>query len=710
MGHDAKQYPIEKIMAAAELASSLKEGVTDELVKLLGDDDSAVRYWAALGLLMRGSDAVNTCRKPLHKALNDASPYVCVVAAEALGRYGNEEDLGKALPVLLDLAPVDRNGVCVSMAALNALDELDEKAQSAKQTIAAFPKTTKNSPKRMGGYPKRLLQKILADLSPDDWTQWGGSDGRNMVSNAKGLPDTFVPGKKRPSGGGIDPPTTENVRWAARLGLFAYGNPTVARGKVFVGTDDGLLPLIDDRFRRTRGGMVQCLEEATGKLLWKLVTPKREKLPKDAHFGHQFLGTCSSPTVDGDRVYVVTSACELVCLDVNGQADGNDGPFQDEGRYMVPPDKPPVELNSTDADIIWIYDMIDEAGVVPHDAAACSALVHGDVVYVGTSNGLDEPHLKMPAPLAPSLIALNKHTGKLLATDGEKIGTRMFHAQWASPSLGKVAGRTLIFFGGGDGVCYAFEALTEKPSEPIELETVWSYDCNPPEYRLRDGKPIPYYDGDRRKRRGNNDDGLYVGPSQIIATPVFHNNRVYVAIGQDPAHGRGKGLLHCIDATGTGDVTGSAKVWSYDGLDRSLSNVTIADGLAYCPDVAGRLHCLDADTGRCYWVHETKAETWGTPLVADGKVYLGNQRDFYIFAAGREAKLLGKIHLGSSIYSSAIVANRVLYVTSQKYLWAVAETQSTKQAETQSTKQVETQSTKQAETQSTKQAETPSAE
>ncbi|NQU25012.1 MAG: PQQ-like beta-propeller repeat protein, partial [Candidatus Nealsonbacteria bacterium] len=141
---------------------------------------------------------------------------------------------------------------------------------------------------------------------------------------------------------------------------------------------------------------------------------------------------------------------------------------------------------------------------------------------------------------------------------------------------------------------------------------------------------------------------------------------------QDPAHGRGKGLLHCIDATGTGDVTGSAKVWSYDGLDRSLSNVTIADGLAYCPDVAGRLHCLDADSGQCHWVHETNAETWGTPLVADGKVYLGNQRDFCVFAAGREAKLLSKTHLGSAIYSSTIVANGVLYVASQNYLWAVA--------------------------------------
>ncbi|HUT12575.1 MAG TPA: PQQ-binding-like beta-propeller repeat protein [Thermoguttaceae bacterium] len=509
-------------------------------------------------------------------------------------------------------------------------------------------------------------------VSGADWPQWGGSDGRNMVSDAKDLPDSFVPGQSLPSEGGVDPQTTERVKWTARLGSLAYGNPTVADGRVFVGTDDATLAG-DSRFQRTRGGMVQCFDEATGKLLWRLVTPKRDELPADTHFSHQWLGTCSSPTVDGDRVYAVTSAGEVVCLDVDGLADGNDGPFREEGRYMVPPDEPPVELASGDADIIWCFDMIDQAGACPHDAASCSALIHGEMLYVGTSNGVDASHLKMIAPEAPNLIVLEKKTGRLVATDGEKIGRRMWHAQWSSPSSGTVNGRTLIFFGGGDGVCYAFEALSEVPETPVELKKVWFYDCNPPEYRFRDGKPIPYYDGDKRKRHGNNDDGLYLGPSQIIATPVFHNNRVYLPIGQDPAHGRGRGLMHCIDATGTGDVTTSGKVWSYDGIERSLSSATIADGLVYCPDVSGKLHCLDAGTGKCYWVHDTKTEVWSSPLVADGKVYLGTKKDFLVFAAGKEPKVLSETYLGSPVYSSAVEANGVLYVTSQRYLWAVAD-------------------------------------
>ncbi len=514
------------------------------------------------------------------------------------------------------------------------------------------------------------VASLWTAASGADWPQWGGRDGRNMISHETGLPEGFEPGKKRPSGEGIDLETTENVKWAARLGTYAYGNPTVAHGKVFVGTDDLTLDG-DPRFSRSKGGMVKCLDEATGDLVWQLVTPNRTRLPKDTHFTHQFLGTCSSPTVDGDRVYVVTSANEVVCLDVDGLADGNDGPFRDEGQYMAGPDNPPVELGPRDADIVWRFDMIDECSVIPHDAASCSALVCGDMVYVGTSNGVDEPHKKVVAPLAPSLVVLDKHTGRLVAADGEKIGTRLYHAQWSSPSMGKVGDKTLVFFGGGDGVCYAFEAVAEARQEPFQLKKVWSYDCNPPEYKYRDGKLIPYYDGDRRKRRGNNNDGLYVGPCQIIATPVFHDNRIYLAIGQDPAHGRGKGLLHCIDATQTGDVTQTAAIWTYDGLDRSLSTAAVADGLVYAPDVAGRLHCLDAETGRCHWVHDTKGETWGSPLVADGKVYLGNKRSFFVLAAGKEPKLLSEIRLGSRVYTSAITAGGVLYVASQRYLWAV---------------------------------------
>ena len=151
-------------MAAAELASSLKPGVTDELVRLFEDEDSAVRYWAAMGILMRGTDAVGASKAVLKKALADDSPHVRVIAAQALGQYGSESDAAEAVSVLMKLAPVDANGVFVSMLALNALDALDGKAKSAADEIAALPQKDPSAPKRMGGYVPNLIKKTTADL------------------------------------------------------------------------------------------------------------------------------------------------------------------------------------------------------------------------------------------------------------------------------------------------------------------------------------------------------------------------------------------------------------------------------------------------------------------------------------------------------------------------------------------------------------------
>lgn len=507
-----------------------------------------------------------------------------------------------------------------------------------------------------------------------DWPQWGGHDpGRNMVSPETGLPESFTPGTKSPQGAGILPETTEHVRWAVRLGSYVYGNPTVADGRVFVGTDDTSLRG-DPRLQPTKGGMVHCLDERTGRVLWRLVTPNRpaSRLPERALYGQQHCGTCSSPAVSGKRVFVVTTACEVICLDVNGLADGNDGPFRDEGQYLVGPGKPPVALAPDDADILWVCDLVDQLGVCPHDVASCSVLVDGRFVYTTTSNGVDSPHVKCLRPDAPSFIALDTETGRLLATDDEGLGRRLWHCAWSPPSLGVVNGRKLVFFGGGDGVCYAFEALREVPDQPGLFKKVWQYDCNPPHYRMRAGVEIPYYVGDKRKSYSTNkNDGTYLGPSQIISTPVFHEGRVYVTIGQDPMHGRGRGLLHCIDASQTGDVSRVGCVWTYEGIERSIASVAIADGLLYAVDLPGRVHCLDVATGRPCWVEPLQAETWATPLLADGRLYVGTNKRLAVLAAGKEPKVLARISLGSPSYGTPVAANGTLFVASAQYLWAV---------------------------------------
>jgi outer membrane protein assembly factor BamB len=320
--------------------------------------------------------------------------------------------------------------------------------------------------------------------------------------------------------------------------------------------------------------------------------------------------------------------------------------------------------------------MMDELGVFPHNASNCSLLIVGDLIYACTSNGQDWTHVNIPSPNSPSLIAINKITGQLAGEDNAGIGPRIFHGQWSSPSMGVVNGRTLIFFGGGDGVCYAFDAKPQKgdgspivpvvPGPPINrvedkdtyyLKKVWWFDCNPPERRVHDdAHKYPAPDG----------------PSEVNATPVFWHNRVYVAVGQDPEHGEGVGILNCIDATQTGDITKTGRIWSYEKIHRSLSTVSITpDGVMFIGDFSGFLHCLDANTGGEYWTDDLKAHMWGSTLVADGKVYCGDEDgDFFVYAASKEKKLISQTNLGGPVYSTPIVANGVLYVHSNTHLFA----------------------------------------
>jgi outer membrane protein assembly factor BamB len=343
----------------------------------------------------------------------------------------------------------------------------------------------------------RLLLTILwlaslpaAHVAAADWPQWGGSQQRNMASAEKGLPASFDPGRKRRDRLGFDPKTSKNVKWMVRLGTENYSSPTIANGRVYIGTNDE--DLDDPRFEQTRGGVLMCLSESTGELLWRLVVPRleidRSKVSED--FDDMNLGICSSATVDGDRVYIVSNRCEVLCLDAKGLADGNDGDFCDEENFSVRNDMPAVKLTKRDADILWRFDMVRDLPVFPHDAANCSVLIHGDILYVGTSNGVYDG--KVVLPDAPSLIALNKHTGKLLARDDSDISRNVFHGQWSSPSYGKIGERELFFYGGGDGVCYGFEPLASEATTVGKLTEAWRFDANPPHYRTRDGQPIDY--------------------------------------------------------------------------------------------------------------------------------------------------------------------------------------------------------------------------
>jgi outer membrane protein assembly factor BamB len=446
---------------------------------------------------------------------------------------------------------------------------------------------------------------------------WGGTTERNMVSSETNLPMKW------------DPESGLNIKWTAALGSQTYGNPVIIGGKIFVGTNNQGL-----RNPKQGGdrGVMMAFHEVDGKFLWQHANPK---LASGRVNDWPQQGVCSSPFVDGDRLYYVSNRCELVCLDTEGFLDGeNDGPFTQE-----------TDKSEIDADIVWKLDMMGELDVFPHNLAVCSPLVVDDLVFTVTGNGVDEGHIHIPSPLAPSFIAVNKKTGALVWEDASP-GENILHGQWSNPAYSVIKGVPQVIFPGGDGWIRSFEPKTGK--------LIWKFDCNP--------KDAVWELGGAGTR------------NNIIATPVIYDNKVYIAVGQDPEHGEGEGHLWAIDATKTGDVTETGLVWhrGYKDFNRSISTVAIYDSLLYTADLSGFVYCLNAQTGEHYWTYDTYAAIWGSPFVADGKVYIGDEDgDVAVLKTGKKLELLYEINMGSAVYTTPVAKNGVLYVTNRSTLFAL---------------------------------------
>jgi outer membrane protein assembly factor BamB len=482
---------------------------------------------------------------------------------------------------------------------------------------------------------------VISIVYADDQSQWGRRYSRNMVSDETGLPEA------------LDPATGENIKWVANLGAQTYSTPVVSGCRVLIGTNN-------DRPRNPQHkgdrGVLLCLDEEDGSLCWQLVVPK---LTPALYRDWPRSGICSPATVEGDRVYIVSNRGEVMCLDLHGLTNGNDGPYKDEGRHMTARNAEPEEVSETDADIIWLFDMQAEAGVHQHDAAHSSILLHGRFLYVNTSNGLNDKHQFIPATDAPSLIVLDKMTGRLAAQDAEHIGPRIFHSTWSSPAAGEVNGRSMVFFCGGDGVCYAFEALQTVPETASvpKLKKLWQFDCDPTAPK----ENVHQYLRNHRE-----------SPSNIKSMPVFHKGRVYITYGGDIWWGKNRSWLKCIDATNTDDLTNSDELWSYELNGHCCSTPSVQDDLIFVTDCEGYIHCVDAETGKPFWNHDAGDEIWASTLVADGKVYIGTRRgNFWVFAASKNKKIISSIKLDSPIHGSPVAANGVLYIATMKNLYAV---------------------------------------
>lgn len=511
---------------------------------------------------------------------------------------------------------------------------------------------------------RAITEKELKEIQKQNqqknypWPLFGGTLQRNLVNLVDtGIPDDFA----------VDPEAPKRIKWTANLGSKSYGGPVVAEGKVFIGTNNEQPR--DPKITEDRG-VIMCFDAGTGKFLWQNTY---KKLPSGLVNDWPREGICSTPIVENGKLYYVSNRCEVVCAQTSTGKE------------------------------VWKYDMIENLKVFPHNLSTCSPLIAGDLVFVCTSNGVDEGHINIPSPQAPSFIAIHKDTGKLAWQNNDpsknllkapaggdrdafikklvNSGQLLMHGQWANPAYAEVNGVAQVIFPGGDGWLRAFD--------PTSGKVIWKFDCNP--------KDTVYELGAKGTR------------NDFVNTPIISNNKLYIGVGQDPEHREAIGHFWCIDldravklgkTNPDGDVSpkdnnfdskaavnmNSALAWHYGGrgtkeeaipgrnyvFGRTLSTACVHDGVCYIAELAGYVHCLDAETGKRHWYHNVRAPIWSSPYYVDGKIFMGTDDEvLYVFEHGREKNILAEIDMFGKVRATPIVANGTMYIMTETKLYAI---------------------------------------
>ena len=339
--------------------------------------------------------------------MGDPIPGVRWAACEALASIGPAAE--SAVPQLIEA--LTDEFLYVRIFAAGALGSIGPKAQAAREALRA----------------------AADDPALRDEAEWalnriaGVASGKPVASPLVPAP-SVAPQLQTTVAQAGNPPvdwdttTGRNIVWSVELGNETFGRPVVAGDAVYVGTDNArhMNPAIQEQ-----SGVLMAFRVADGAFLWQDVATKKERGLRE------FLlpSTTSAPYVEGNRLYYVTAECQLRALDTQGFRDGeNNGPYREEAFQ-----------DDAAADIAWELDMCS-LGVFPHEASNSEVLPVGDLLMVSTSNGQNEGHTRVPSPRAPSLIAVDKHSGQVVWR-AVGAGGQVLHGQWSSPVAANVNGR-----------------------------------------------------------------------------------------------------------------------------------------------------------------------------------------------------------------------------------------------------------------------------
>ncbi|MCH2179789.1 MAG: PQQ-binding-like beta-propeller repeat protein [Mariniblastus sp.] len=284
---------------------------------------------------------------------------------------------------------------------------------------------------------------------------------------------------------------------------------------------------------------------------------------------------------------------------------------------------------SAEGDVVWEHSLLEEFGKISgYGGRTQTPIVDEDRVIVSflAANWGDT---KGPSP-KHYYYAFDKNTGDLLWTAAP--GGAPKDTNYSVPIVRVINGTRMLIGGNADGNIYGMNARTG--------EMIWKF---------------------RMSKRGLN------------STPATDGKFVYISHGEDNIDNTEFGRVQCIDASGKGDITETHGVWHVDGLKAGYTALLVKDGILYVVADTGNLFAFDAKTGDKLWDYSLGTVGKGSPVWADGKLYVMEVNgNIHILKPSREKCVeLSRNQLKATrvdgldeIYASPAISNgRIVFVT-----------------------------------------------
>jgi outer membrane protein assembly factor BamB len=273
-----------------------------------------------------------------------------------------------------------------------------------------------------------------------------------------------------------------------------------------------------------------------------------------------------------------------------------------------------------DGKIIWKRSLTEELGRISgYGGRTNSPIIENNLLIISSLTSGWGPHGRG----LHRFVAMDKRTGEIQwwsAPSGAPLDTT-----YSVPITTTLDGQRVMLTGLADGTIVAMR--------PSTGERLWQF---------------------KLSKRG------------ISSSVVHGDGRVYGAHSEENLDSVMMGRVVCLDAH-----TGK-EIWRVDGLACGYASLSLDDGLLYVPGNAANLHCIDAVSGERLWEFNYGNEAKGSPMIADGKAYVGDGHGSWsILKVSREGcESLSKVHFklpdGSpdEVYATPAIAHgRVIMPT-----------------------------------------------